>query len=416
MKLPYLIQDLAGIGGTLKQRAEDFVVHEVPRYEPCGDGEHVMAEIEKVGLSTYDAIDLLARRLKVPRREFGYAGLKDTNAVTRQWFTVRGITPEALVDAADEKIKVLYADRHRNKLRVGHLAGNRFRIKVRDVDPMKVVTLSPAIRTLGKIGMPNYFGPQRFGRRDRNDELGLAFARRETSEILALLLGKPASTDDPDEQEARRRYESGDYNGSLAVWPRRGKDERVALSRLIEGVVPDRVVAGVDRRVQGLWLSAAQSRLFNSAVAARIGSLNTVVDGDLAYKHENGATFRVVTAETEMSRAENFEISATGPMIGLRMQVPKAVAAEIERAALTEGGLPREAVDSLYNTPATQQAPAWLDQLRPGGRRPLRVRPNELHASSGIDEHGPYIEFGFVLPAGAYATVLLREFMRSDAD
>ena len=71
--LPYVLRDFAGIGGVLKQRPEDFFVQELPLYEPSGEGEHVFAEIEKTGLSTFDAIDLIARRVKVPRRDVGYA-------------------------------------------------------------------------------------------------------------------------------------------------------------------------------------------------------------------------------------------------------------------------------------------------------------------------------------------------------
>ena len=139
--LPYALHDFAGVGGTLKQRPEDFVVHELPRYDPSGDGEHVLVEIEKTGLGTLEAVDRLARATGTPRRDIGYAGLKHKHAVARQWVSLRGPTPEALLGLQSPELKVLYADRHRNKLRLGHLAGNRFTIKMRDVDPFKVVTL-----------------------------------------------------------------------------------------------------------------------------------------------------------------------------------------------------------------------------------------------------------------------------------
>ncbi|MGC4033345.1 MAG: tRNA pseudouridine(13) synthase TruD [Tepidisphaeraceae bacterium] len=399
MTLPYFIEDLAGIGGTLKQRPEDFVVHEVPRYEPCGDGEHVMAEIEKTGLSTIDMVDLLSRRLKVHRRDIGYAGLKDTAAVTRQWVTLRGTTPEAVVDVSGDKLKVLYVDRHRNKLRLGHLAGNRFTIKIRDVDPMKVVTLTLALRTLARRGMPNYFGPQRFGRRDLNDELGLARLRGDQAGVLRLLLGGPRETDDADEHAARSAYEAGDTKTALERWPRRGKDERDALRRLNDGKPVEAVASAIDSRVVDLWMSAVQSRLFNATVAARIKQLDEILDGEIAYKHNGGAVFRVESAVAERERAERFEISPTGPLVGSKMMVPASVAGDVEKEVLAAAGVA-----------------SGLDAMPlPGSRRPLRVRPEELHAESGIDEHGPYISLAFMLPAGSYATVLLREIMRNDA-
>lgn len=86
MTLPYLIENVDGIGGRIKQRPEDFFVQELPAYEPSGEGEHLFMEIEKVGLTTLGAINRLARALRISPREIGYAGLKDSLAVCRQIF------------------------------------------------------------------------------------------------------------------------------------------------------------------------------------------------------------------------------------------------------------------------------------------------------------------------------------------
>src|ERR1700759_1318728 len=95
--LPYLTREFPGIGGVIKQRPEDFFVQEVPLYEPSGAGEHVYCEIQKVGLTTFEAVDRIARALKVPSRDIGYAGLKDARAVTRQVLSIRGTTEEAVM-------------------------------------------------------------------------------------------------------------------------------------------------------------------------------------------------------------------------------------------------------------------------------------------------------------------------------
>src|SRR3954469_5087399 len=94
MPLPYLTKDFPGIGGAIKQRPEDFFVQEVPLYEPSGEGEHVYAEIQKVGLTTFDAINRIARFLDIASRDIGYAGLKDARAITRQVLSIPGTTPE----------------------------------------------------------------------------------------------------------------------------------------------------------------------------------------------------------------------------------------------------------------------------------------------------------------------------------
>src|SRR5439155_25871626 len=177
MNLPYFTRDFPGVGGVIKQRAEDFFVQEVPLYEPSGEGEHVYAEIQKVGLTTFDAVQQIARALGVSTRDIGYAGMKDARAISRQILSIWGTTPEAVMALRIPNITVQWAARHGNKLRLGHLSGNRFAIKIRDVKPTDVTRLRPVIETIEKRGLPNYFGEQRFGRRGDNDQLGAALIR-----------------------------------------------------------------------------------------------------------------------------------------------------------------------------------------------------------------------------------------------
>src|SRR5438093_10165682 len=136
--LPYVTRDLPGIGGVIKQRAEDFFVQEIPLYEPSGEGEHVYCEIQKVGLTTFQTVGQIARALNISPREIGYAGMKDAHAISRQVFSIWGTTPEAVMALRIPDLTVQWASRHGNKLRLGHLAGNRFAIKIRDVNPTDV--------------------------------------------------------------------------------------------------------------------------------------------------------------------------------------------------------------------------------------------------------------------------------------
>src|SRR3954463_3828050 len=165
MQLPYLTSEFPGIGGLIKQRPEDFFVQEIPLYEPSGEGEHVYAEVQKVSLTTFDAINRIADALRMSSRDIGYAGLKDARAITRQVFSIPGTTPEALMALKIPDLAIQWAARHGNKLRIGHLKANRFAIKIRDVNPTDVVKLRPMLDELSRRGLPNYFGEQRFGRR-----------------------------------------------------------------------------------------------------------------------------------------------------------------------------------------------------------------------------------------------------------
>src|SRR5580658_1947899 len=152
MDLPYLTPDLPGIGGVIKERPEDFFVQELPLYEPTGQGEHVYCEIQKISMSTFDAVDRMARALDVPRFNIGYAGMKDAQAVSRQLFSILGTSEQAVSELHIPGITVQWVARHGNKLRLGHLAGNRFAIKIRQVTPTDVLKVTPILEVFQKRG------------------------------------------------------------------------------------------------------------------------------------------------------------------------------------------------------------------------------------------------------------------------
>ena len=403
MELPYLTTTFPGIGGAIKQRPEDFFVQEIPLYEPSGAGEHVYVEVQKIGMTTFEAIKRLADALHVSSRDIGYAGLKDARAITRQIFSVPGTTEQAVMNLRIPDMTIQWAARHGNKIRLGHLAGNRFAIKIRDVNPTDVVKLQPVIDELKIRGLPNFFGEQRFGRRGDNDKLGATLIRGRPEELLKILLGSPnPKIDDPQTAQARANFERHDLDGAMKGWPRSGGLERRILARLMKTGKPGLAVRAIDEKLRRLWVSALQSRLFNEVVARRIGAIDRLVDGDLAYKHENGACFLVESAATEQPRADAFEISASGPLVGYRMSNPQGEAMTMEEAVFKSHGL----------TPGHFKQEG-RDRAK-GARRPIRVQPKDTNLAAGVDEHGGHITIAFTLPAGSYATVLLRELMKND--
>ena len=180
--LAYLTPDLPGVGGVLKSSNEDFLVEEQPLYEPCGEGEHVYLFIEKNGLTTTEAVHRIARGFHMHRRNIGYAGLKDKHAVTRQHLSLwlPGVDEERILEGVQrintqqKKLKILWQERHTNKLKRGHHGGNRFVIRVRDVEPTHVVRAKKVLDVLAKRGVPNYVGDQRFGYRQNSHRTGRA--------------------------------------------------------------------------------------------------------------------------------------------------------------------------------------------------------------------------------------------------
>lgn len=281
---PCVTNDLPGTGGRLKEQPEDFVVEEIPAYEPAGSGEHLFLWIEKRDVSANDLTRHISRCLNCSPQDLGIAGLKDRRAVTRQYISVPARL-EADVSRIDtDAIRILRQCRHGNKLRTGHLRGNRFSILIRNVNARAIENATAICQRIRQTGFPNYYGSQRFGHEGQTLQLG-----------LDLLAGRKKSRDIPG-------------------------DRRFLLR---------------------LSLSAVQSDLFNRALACRLadGLLNRVLAGDVMEVVASGGKFIAEDVAAEQPRYDAGETAVTGPMFGLKMREPLGVPAERESGLLAKSGL-----------------------------------------------------------------------------
>jgi len=186
---------LPGVGGRIKTQPEDFDVEEVPAYEPSGQVSSSTCGCRKRGMGAEYFVRQLAKRLDVPTSEIGTAGLKDRHAVTRQWVSVPAACEARLAAVDDDEVRVLRTSRHTNKLKPGHLRGNVFRILIRDAQEAEA-RLPALIDAVKRNGMPNFYGPQRFGKDGETFSTGmelLAGGGRRLSPLLAqaVALGRP---------------------------------------------------------------------------------------------------------------------------------------------------------------------------------------------------------------------------------
>lgn len=166
--------------GRLRAEPADFRVEEVLGFEPDGHGEHAFVWIEKTGANTDWVARRLAQAAGVAPMAVGYAGLKDRHAVTRQAFTLQlaGRAEPEWETLGIEGVKVLSVARHSRKLRRGAHRGNRFVIRLRNVEG-DAGAIAARLETIAARGVPNYFGEQRFGRDGGNVALAEAlFAGR----------------------------------------------------------------------------------------------------------------------------------------------------------------------------------------------------------------------------------------------
>jgi tRNA pseudouridine13 synthase len=396
----YLTENHPGTGGSIKVSPEDFLVEEIPLYLPCGAGEHLYLFIEKRGITTLGLVKKLARATGLLERDIGYAGLKDARGLTRQWISLPAATIDLKTLATDDSWNIISAEKHRNKLRLGHLSGNRFRIRIRGTVSQAFARAETILADLGNKGVPNSFGAQRFGVMGNSHHIGRAILKGDFQKAAQEIIGRPESIQDPIWRNGVEKFIQGDLPGALAGFPQRLRDER----RLIEAILKEKpirkAVLELPRRLLRLYVSAAQSELFDRIVESRIADLGTLWEGDLAVKHSNGAFFLVSDPGKEQPRSDLLEISPSGPLFGYKLNLAQGHAGEMEEAILREEELE-------------------LEDFRLGGglkmegsRRPLRVPLTEKK----LEADGEDLIVSFALPAGSYATNVTDEITKTECD
>jgi tRNA pseudouridine13 synthase len=318
--------------GVFKHSCEDFNVQEELGFELTGEGEHVCLWVRKIGENTQYVARQLAKFAAIPARNVSYAGLKDRQGDTRQWFSLHipgKITPD-FSQFACPGVTILKVVRHNKKIRTGALAGNYFSIVLREISDK--AALQQALQQVEK-GVPNYFGEQRFG--------------------------------------------FDGYNINAAVTLFQGRKIK-------------------DRFKRSIYLSAARSYLFNQVVSARIndGLYNKPLLGDCVQFVGNRSFFPLTALDTaSMARLEKREICLTAPLWGAGELASEQDAKQYETSVLSE-----------YHEMQAGLAKNGLKQER----RPLLLIPEKFSAT-WLDETSVNIDF--YLPAGCYATSVLRELI-----
>jgi tRNA pseudouridine13 synthase len=279
---PLTTADLPGTGGRLRDEASHFRVEEILLYEPEGEGDHVYVELVREGFTTRALVGSLARLFGIREVDVGYAGLKDRHARVTQTFSL--LLPSAAEEDVRRRIeeelpvRVLRVRRHRNKLRPGHLLGNRFRVLLTGTVPDAPERARRKLERLEASGVANFYGEQRFGIRGDNPAKG--------RELL-----------------------------------RRGAGRKGWLRRFL--------------------LSAYQAHLFNRYLAERMarGWLDRALVGDVAKKRSTGGLFLVEDAREVQERLARREVGITGPIYGARMMWAQGEPGELERRILEEEDL-----------------------------------------------------------------------------
>jgi tRNA pseudouridine13 synthase len=341
------------VAARIKTVPEDFVVEEIPAYEPSGQGDHLFVRFTKRGLTTEQALRALAAALGANARDAGIAGQKDKIAVTTQtasFLAPRGVGVEELEARARRAtipdVTVLDARPHGHKLKPGHLAGNRFALRVRGLDRAEAERGARRLDEIARTGLPNSFGSQRYGARGDNAERAKAW---------------------------------------------------------LSGAAP----APRDPRLRRLLFSALQARVFDAVLEARVreGTWATPLEGDLLKRRTSGGLFVCTDVQTDRARALEGEVSPTGPIFGVKMRAAEGVPGALEH------GVMAEILGSDFDLASTRRLGEgsrralrlWIDAVR------VEAATDDL-----AREDGNSLWVYFVLPKGAYATTVLASVFAID--
>ena len=263
------------LSGHIRKHNEDFQVDEIQQFTPSGVGEHVWLKIQKTGENTDWVAKHLSQIANVPRRDVSFAGMKDRNAVTTQWFSVQMPGREApdwqqgLQEKGLVSVEVRAEHRHDRKLKRGALKGNQFKLTIRDFQGAES-ELAEAINRIKEQGVPNYYGVQRFGHNGLNIEKA-------------------------------QKWFAGDFKLK-------------------------------DRNLRSIYLSAARSWIFNHILSARVseGSWNQALDGDVFILEGSNSSFSQPVDVEITQRLNSFDIHPSGALWGRGRLATQHTVAEFE--------------------------------------------------------------------------------------
>lgn len=339
-----------------RQSARDFVVEEVPLYEFSGEGEHLILHVRKKNLSTFELIGILCKYLGIKNKEIGYAGLKDKHAMTKQYISLHKKHEEALERFEHPEIKILSKTYHNNKIRIGHLKGNRFFIRLKKVNPTAAQKIDEVLKQIDIFGMPNFFGYQRFGNDGDNHIVGEKIAKGEKKErnvkIRKLLISA---------------YQSHLFN----LWLSR----RLEINSLVNSFDASQLEGILNISKEEIGHLQAQKHPFK------------ILNGDILEHYPHGRLFEFDGSLEDVKRFESRDVSVSGLLCGKKAKIAANFARVVEKDFDEE-------------------------ILADGARRYAWIFPSDIEGRfKDVDAH---YELNFTLPKGSYATVLIEEIAKRE--
>lgn len=408
------ITDYRGTNGVIRQSNEDFFVDEVPLQLPSGEGPNTWIHMEKNGRTTLDVVLDIARELHISRKRTGFAGMKDRSAITRQWLCISNITPEELPDFNEvlHNVKILEIKQNQKKLRMGQLRGNKFKINIRNTeDPAEDKEIAEKVlESLKIIGVPNYYGYQRFGEvRSTTHLVGKCLVEGDIKKAVDTYIGNPNEEEHNLPYESRKLYDEGKLQEAYDLMPKSMRYEKSMIKELMIGqnkhgeiLEKDyiRAIESLPKPLKRMFVNAYESYLFNKIVneRAKIG-IDKYFDGDIIIDKEEHWVHEI-NEDTIEEDLKNFVLNPTAPLLGSKVPFAEGKQGIIERKVIEDENITKES----FECPKTPKLGSH------GVRRSVRFKIEDTNVEQ-IDDG---ISVEFFIPKGCYATAVLREIMKKN--
>lgn len=413
-----------GIGGEIRRHLEDFIVEELI---PNGGGFRKVNElnlnrdekglfthlvIRKEGIDTPETAHIIAQKLGISVDDIGYAGNKDKRAIAIQRMSVWKVTSGDLWRKLSKlkKIQILTVYPARYGVKLGDLWGNQFRIRIQNIKTPKnqiferIEHIKEEIRV---VGVPNFFGPQRFGERFISHLVGKALLMGQKKDAIMLYLSRTSQNEPAQIRAIREKIcEEQNFRKSLEQIPKKFQYERRILRFLSRRPNDFKGALSVfPRRILSLFIHAFQSWLFNKYLSERIkcfDSWQNPLPGDLVQIKEKIVHITENNVEMYQDLMKKGKIYVMGPLIGYKSQVPREIPGEIFNKILQAENI---------HSKIFKQNDRRITSL--GSLRRISCFPHKLKAQILVlPQEEVAVDLTFCLEKGCYATIVLREFMK----
>lgn len=426
----YFAYSHAPISCYFAHSARDFVVQEIPLYAFSGSGEHRILKVRKKNLTTFELLSIIAKAFNLPPKSIGYAGLKDKHATTTQYLSLPAKSSQnfhAIFErlAKEYEIKLLDSTLHSNKLRLGHLKGNRFFVRLKKLNLTNATKLESTLAHIAHNGFPNFFGFQRFGINGDNYLLGLSLSQRKNAQIspyLSLLAQLHPSLANPQNPLFHTKrysrtmqeffissYQSFLFNGwlqariQLSAWAREFSPKELQQLAQHYGKLESQDPLKSPTNLESTFETSLQSaqnaciatlcaRFLQSLPKVALESLCaqsqafTLLEGDLCCHYPYGKLFTLDSAtQAECERFSQQGFSPTGALSGQNLKAPSTLAGQLEQSFISPIPAPS----------SRRYAWVWASEVE------FCYKPEVAQA-----------ELHFSLPSGAYATSFLEQVLK----